>query len=42
MNIGKKNKNKKTSNDDIKELLIELEQDLGNFKLNIDQKDKKN
>ena len=41
MNIGKKNKNKKTSNDDIKELLIELEQDLGNFKLNIDQKDKK-
>ena len=37
MNVGKK----KTRDDEIKELLVELEQDLGSFKLNIDQKDKK-
>ena len=40
MNVGKKNKNKKTRDDKIRELLVELEQDLGSFKLNIDQKDK--
>ena len=41
MNIGKKNKRQKTKDDEIKYLLTDLEQDLGNFKLNIDQKDKK-
>ena len=39
MNVGKKKK--KTRDDEIKELLAELEKDLGSFKLNIDQKDKK-
>ena len=37
MNKSRKNKRQKT----IKDLLTDLEQDLGNFKLNIDQEDKK-
>ena len=41
MNINKKRK-QKTKDEEINKLLTELEQDLGNFKLNIDQKDKKN
>ena len=41
MNINKKRK-QKTKDEEINKLLAELEQDLGNFKLNIDQKDKKN
>ena len=39
MNINNKRK-QKTKDEEIKELLTELEQELGNFKLNIDQKDK--
>ena len=41
MNINKKRK-QKAKDEEINKLLTELEQDLGNFKLNIDQKDKKN
>ena len=40
MTINKKRK-QKTKDEEINKLLTELEQDLGNFKLNIDQKDKK-
>ena len=36
MNISRKNKRQKTKDDEIKDLLTDLEQDLGNFKLNID------
>ena len=39
-NINKKRK-QKTKDEEIKESLTELEKVLGNFKLNIDQKDKK-
>ena len=42
MNTINKKRKQKTKDEAIKELLTELEQDLGNFKLNIDQKDKKN
>ena len=42
MNISKKSKRQETKDNEIKDLLGELEQDLGNFKINIDQKDKKN
>ena len=38
MNVGKKKKKKQETTE---LLLTELEQDLGSFKLNIDQKDKK-
>ena len=41
MNLGKKNKRQKAKDGEIKDLLTDLEQDLGNFKLNIDEKDKK-
>ena len=41
MNISRKNKKQKAKDDEIKKLLTDLEQDLGNFKLNIDQKDRK-
>ena len=40
MTINKKRK-QKTKDEEINKLLTELEQDLSNFKLNIDQKDKK-
>ena len=40
MNRNNKNK-RKTKEEEISEVLIELENDLNNFKLNIDQKDKK-
>ena len=40
MNRNNKNK-RKTKEEEINEVLIELENDLNNFKLNIDQKDKK-
>ena len=39
MNISRKNKRQKKKDDEIKDPLTDLEQDLGNFKLNIDQKD---
>ena len=42
MNISRKSKRQETKDNEIKDLLGELEQDLGNFKINIDQKDKKN
>ena len=41
MNTINKKRKQKTKDEAIKELLTELEQDLGNYKLNIDQKDKK-
>ena len=41
MNRNNKNK-RKTKQEEINEVLIDLEKDLNNFKLNIDQKDKKN
>ena len=41
MNISRENKRQKTKDNEINDLLTDLEQDLGNFKLNIDQKDKK-
>ena len=40
MNRNNKNK-RRTKEEEIKEVLIELENDLNNFKVNIDQKDKK-
>ena len=40
MNKNKKNKIK-TKDQEIKELLTDLEKDLGNFKLDIDNKDSK-
>ena len=41
MNISRENKRQKTKDNEINDLLTDLEQDLGNFKLNIDQKNKK-
>ena len=40
MNKNKKRKHK-TKEEEINEVLIDLENDLNNFKLNIDQRDKK-